>query len=128
MAAGTGVREVMPRNRKGLNFPRWYAEAVHEVGQDALATAFVAFLTDKHFKHKQWPVAIFMSDQVWRQRVPPELAGAHREAQIEPAQPPASSPAPVKPEAVAEVLCRWPWQCAVPDCTHPSPGKPQEDT
>jgi hypothetical protein len=127
-AAGAGVREVMPKNRKGLHFPRWFTEASTEVGVDALAEAFLAYLTDQHFKRKQWSMAIFMSDQVWRQRVPRALADQHRDAQLgaEPPAPAAAPPAEAPEHVPPELPCRWPWSCTVPDCTHPTPGRKEE--
>lgn len=46
----------------------WFEAAVAKVGHGGLSRAYRSYLTDMDFRDRGWPIAFFMSDQVWPSR------------------------------------------------------------
>lgn len=87
-AAGAGVPEPFPKGVGPRSFAEWFASVVDEVGVDALCEAFRLYTLDQDFARRGWPVAIFRTPGVWRQRVPRDLVDEHRAQFLEQQQHP----------------------------------------
>lgn len=56
------------REKKPEGFDAWARTAEAEVGPRRLSAAYSRFLLDDDFERRGWPMPVFMSPKVWRQR------------------------------------------------------------
>lgn len=56
----------------------WFDAALTKVGPDGLSIAYGRFLDDEDFRHRGWPIRVFMSEAVWLPRANPEPERAVR--------------------------------------------------
>lgn len=59
------------REKKPEGFDDWARGAEAEVGPERLSCAYARFLLDDDFKPRGWPIRVFQSPNVWRQRANP---------------------------------------------------------
>lgn len=69
--AHTVERDGVPADLEPVKmFSAWFDERMKEgIEADALCWAWVRYLGDDHFESRQWPLAVFMHDNVYRARI-----------------------------------------------------------
>lgn len=75
MRARTDIRRLSPDRAMFPEFERWF-EAVKREGitDYELSAAWVSYLGDEHFAGRRWPIAVFITEGVFRPRLVKEIA------------------------------------------------------